>query len=180
MLPVLSRARRRSPTPTGARARTLLGAGLLAVAGCATATLPYTPEQQPAGARLSAAYQVLGDRVRIQVDTGGPPLEEVEIVRADGSALRPIAVETVPVGAGSPPVGVGVGVGGGHWGGGVGVGTGVSIGFPIGGRGPDVNTFAYFAADAAGPPPWRVRVKAAGVAPTLILVGGSPGDGASR
>lgn len=180
MRPVLKMSGAPDPAARRTVARALLGAGLLAVAGCATAALPYTPEQQPAGARLSAAYQVLGDRVRIQVDTGGPPLEEVEIVRADGSALRPIALETVPVGSGSPPVGVGVGVGGGHWGGGVGVGTGVSVGFPIGGRAPDVNTFAYFAADAAGPPPWRVRVKAAGVAPALILVGGSPGEGAAR
>ena len=120
MLPVLKMIGAPDTAARRTVARALLGVGLLAVAGCATARLPYTPEQQPAGARLSAAYQVLGDRVRIQVDTGGPPLEEVEIVRADGSALRPIALETVPVGSGSPPVGVGVGVGGGHWGGGVG------------------------------------------------------------
>ena len=38
---------------------TLIVATALLAAGCATATLPYTPEEQPRGARVSAAYQVL-------------------------------------------------------------------------------------------------------------------------
>lgn len=150
----------------------LVAAALLIGAGCATATLPYTPEQQPPGARVSAAYQLLGDRLRVELDTGGRGVEEVAIIRPDGSPLRPLAIETMPVGPGSPPVGVGVGVGGSRWGGrGVGVGTGVSVGFPIGGGRPDVNTFAYFPLDEAGPAPWRVRVKLAGIEPTTILVG---------
>jgi hypothetical protein len=150
----------------------LIAAACLALAGCATATLPYTPEQQPPGARVSAAYQLLGDRLRIELDTNGRGVEEVEIVRADGSAVRPLAIEQIPVGPGSPPVGVGVGVGGTRWGGrGVGVGTGVSIGFPVGGGRPDLNTFAYFPLDEAGPAPWQVRVKLAGIEPTLIVVG---------
>ena len=33
-------------------------------------------------------------------------------------------------------------------------------------------TFASFPLDQVGPPPWRVHVKLAGVAPTTILVGG--------
>lgn len=153
----------------------LATAPLLVVAGCATATLPYTPAEQPPGARISAAYQMLGDRLRVEVDTDGRGLEEVAIIRPDGSALRPIALETVPVGSGSPPVGVGVGVGGTRWGGGgVGIGTGVSVGIPIGGGRPDVHTFAYFPLDEAGPGPWRLRVKLAGIEPTTILLGASP------
>jgi hypothetical protein len=153
----------------------LIGATLLAVAGCATATLPYTPEQPPPGVRVSAAYQLLGDRLRVELDSDGRAVEEVTIVRPDGSPLRPLAIETMPVGPGSPPVGVGVGVGGTRWGGrGVGVGTGVSVGIPIGGGRPDTNTFAYFPIDEAGPAPWRVRVKLAGIEPTTILVGAAP------
>jgi len=153
-----------------------VAAALLALAGCATATLPYTPEQQPKGARISAAYQVLGDRLRVELDTGGRSVEEVEITRPDGAPLRPLAIETMPVGSGSSPVGVGVGVGGGRWGGrgGVGVGTGVSIGIPVGGGRPDTSTFAYFPLDEAGPPPWRLRVKLAGIEPTVIVVGAPP------
>ena len=153
----------------------LVAMPLLAVAGCASATLPYTPAEQPRGARVSAAYQVLGDRLRVELDTDGRGLEEVAIIRLDGSPLRPLAIETMPVGPGSPPVGVGVGVGGTRWGGGgVGIGTGVSIGIPIGGGRPDVNTFAYFPIDEAGPRPWQLRVKLAGIEPTTILLGATP------
>ena len=153
-----------------------IATALVALTGCATATLPYTPEQQPKGARVSAAYQVLGDRLRVELDTGGRGVEEVEIVRPDGAPLRPLAIETMPVGPGPSPVGVGVGVGGGRWGGrgGVGVGTGVSIGIPVGGGPPDTNTFAYFRIDEAGPAPWRLRVKLAGIEPTVIVVGAAP------
>lgn len=148
---------------------------LLVVVGCATATLPYTPAEQPEGARVSAAYQVLGDRLRVELDSDGRGVEEMAIIRLDGSVLRPLAIETVPVGPGRPPVGVGVGVGGTRWGGGgVGIGTGVSVGIPIGGGRPDVNTFAYFPLDEAGPRPWPLRVKLAGIEPTTILLGASP------
>ena len=159
------------------RALPVVAAALATLTGCASATLPYTPEPQPPGARISAAYQVLGDRLRIEVDTDGRGLEEVAIIRADGSPLRPLAIETAPVGGASPSVGVGVGVGGGRWGGrgGVGVGTGVSVGIPVGGGRPDTNTFAYFPVDEAGAPPWRVRVKLAGIEPAVILVGTAPG-----
>ena len=163
------------------RALPVVATALAALTGCASATLPYTPEPQPPGARISAAYQVLGDRLRIEVDTDGRALEEVAIVRTDSSQLRPLAIETAPVGGASPSVGVGVGVGGGSWGGhgGLGVGTGVSVGIPVGGGRPDINTFAYFPVDEAGTPPWRVRVKLAGIEPAIIMVGASPA-GTSR
>lgn len=156
--------------------RALLAATLLLVAaGCATATLPYTPAEQPPGGRVSAAYQVLGDRLRVELATDGRGVEEVAIIRPDGSALRPLAMETAAVGSGRPPVGVGVGVGGTRWGGGgIGIGTGVSIGIPIGGGPPDLNTFAYFPLDEAGPRPWPLRVKLAGIEPATILLGATP------
>jgi hypothetical protein len=149
---------------------------LALLAGCASATLPYQPVQQPEGARISAAYQVIGDRLRVEIDTDGRRLEEARILRVDGTEVRPDAIDNAPVGPSGSPVGVGIGIGGGSFGtrGGVGVGTGVSVGIPVGGGPPSVQgtTFAWFSLAQAGPAPWRVYVKAAGVAPTVILVGG--------
>ncbi len=153
-----------------------LVAWLVALGGCASASLPYQPDPQPAGARISAAYQLAGDRVRIEIDTDGRRLEEAKILRTDGVEVRALAIDNPPAVSFGPPVGVGIGVGGGSFGGrgGIGVGTGVSVGIPVGGGSPPVegHTFAWFALDQAGPAPWRVSVRVAGVAPVVILVGG--------
>jgi hypothetical protein len=156
--------------------RPLLGVvALLVLAGCARATLPYRPDPQPSGARVSAAYQLVGDRLRIEIDTGGKLLEQVWVVKPDGTPVAPETVETPPVVAG-PPSSVGVGVGGGTWGARGGVGSGLSIGFPIGGGASraEGHTVAWFPGAPAGPPPWRLYVKLAGIAPTTFLVGGPP------
>ena len=154
---------------------TLLGA-LLALAGCATASLPYQPDPQPAGARISAAYQLVDDRLRIEIDTDGRRLEEIRILTAGGTEVRALAIDNPPVVSSGSPVGVGIGVGGGSFGGrgGIGVGTGVSVGVPVGGGSTaiDGHTFAWFALDQAGPAPWRVYMKLAGLPPTVIMVGG--------
>ncbi len=149
---------------------------LLALTGCATATLPYTPAQQPSGARISAAYQVVGDRLRIEIDSAGRRLEEAAIVRASGGALRAQAIDAPVPTPGGSPVGIGIGIGGGSFStrGGVGVGTGLSVGVPVGGASGAVegNSFAWFPLAEAGPAPWRLYVKLAGLEPTFILVGG--------
>jgi hypothetical protein len=148
---------------------------LLLVAGCTHASLPYAPDQQPPGGRVSAAYQVIGDRLRIELDTGGRRVEEVKILKADGSELRALAIDAGPPVSTGSPLGVGFGIGGGTFGssGGVGVGTGVSVGVPVGGGSTvEGNTFASFPLDQAGPAPWRTYVKMAGVPPTVIVVGG--------
>ena len=154
---------------------TLPGA-LLALAGCASASLPYQPDPQPAGARISAAYQLVGDRLRIEIDTDGRRLEEIRILTAGGTAVQALAIDNPPVVSSGSPVGVGIGVGGGSFGGrgGIGVGTGVSVGVPVGGGSTaiDGHTFAWFALDQAGPAPWRVYMKLAGLPPTVIMVGG--------
>lgn len=150
---------------------------LITLAGCASASLPYQPDPQPAGARISAGYQLAGDRLRIEVDTEGRRLEEAKILTATGAEIPAMAIDNPPtvVSPGSP-VGVGIGVGGGSFGGrsGVGVGTGLSVGIPVGGSSTSVegNTFAWFPLAQAGPAPWRVYVKLAGLSPTVILVGG--------
>ena len=155
--------------------RWLVAATLLSLTGCAATTLPYTPAQQPSGARVSAGYQLVADRLRMEIDTGGRRVEEAKILKADGAELRALAIDTAPVTTGSP-VGLGIGIGGGSFGsrGGVGVGTGMSVGVPVGGSGSDIqgNTFAWFPLAEAGPAPWRLYVKLAGIAPTVILVGG--------
>lgn len=151
-------------------------AALLTLAGCARSTLPYQPDPQPGGARISAAYQVVADRLRIEIDTDGRRLEEIRIITAAGAEVRALAIDNPPVVSSGSPVGVGVGVGGGSFGGrgGIGVGTGVSVGIPVGGGSAAIegHTFAWFALDQAGPAPWRVYVKLAGLPPTVILVGG--------
>ena len=153
----------------------LVGA-LLVLAGCASASLPYQPEPQPAGARISAGYQLVADRLRIEIDTDGRPLEEVRILTAEGAEVRAVAIDNPPVVASGSPVGVGIGVGGGTYtgGSGVGVGSGLSIGFPIGGGSTTTggHTIAWFVLDQAGPAPWRVYLKVAGLPPTVIRVGG--------
>ena len=156
--------------------RWLVAAMVLSLTGCATTTLPYTPAQQPSGARVSAAYQLLLDRLRIELDTGGRRVEEAKILKANGAELRALAIDTAPPVTTGSPVGLGIGIGGGSFGsrGGVGVGTGVSVGVPVGGSGSDIqgNTFAWFPLAEAGPAPWRLYVKLAGIEPTVILVGG--------
>jgi hypothetical protein len=156
--------------------RWLVAAMVLSLTGCAATTLPYTPAQQPSGARVSAAYQLLADRLRIEIDTDGRRVEEAKILKANGAELRALAIDTAPPVTTGSPVGLGVGIGGGSFGsrGGVGVGTGVSVGVPVGGSGSDIqgNTFAWFPLAEAGPAPWRLYVKLAGIEPTVILVGG--------
>lgn len=153
----------------------LLSAFVLALLGCATATLPYKPEVQPKGATISAGYQILADRLRVEIDTDHRRLEDIWIVKSDGTAVRAQTIENAPTVVGPPPS-VSVGVGGGSWGGrsGIGVGTGVGVGIPVG-SGPariEGPTFASFPLDQVGPPPWRVFLKVAGVESTSILVGG--------
>jgi hypothetical protein len=154
----------------------LLAAMLLSLLGCTATSLPYTPAQQPAGARVSVAYQRLADRLRIEIDTDGRRVEEAKILKANGEELRALAIDTAPPITTGSPLGVGFGIGGGSFGsrGGVGVGTGVSVGVPVGGSGSDIpgNTFAWFPLAEAGPAPWKLYVKLAGIEPTVILVGG--------
>jgi hypothetical protein len=147
---------------------------LSGLAGCAGATLPYTPVEQPSGARLSAAYQVIGDRLRIEIDTNGRRLEDAQILHPDGRELRPQTIEYRPGSGTGYPMSFGVGVGGGSWGShsGVGVGTGVNVGIPAGASRTDGNTLIYFPLDQAGGAPWRLRVKVEGIGPAEILVGG--------
>jgi hypothetical protein len=154
----------------------VIAIALLTLAGCASSSLPYTPEVQPAGARVSAGYQVTGDRVRVELNTDKKRLEEAVVIRADGTVVRAVTIENPPVVPSGSAVGFGLGVGGGSFGGGsgVGVGSGVSVGLPVGGGSSSVegNTFVSFPLDQAGPAPWRVSVKLTGVNPFIINVGG--------
>jgi len=148
---------------------------LVLLAGCSQATLPYKPEEQPKGAKVSAAYQMLADRLKIEIDTDHRRLEDIFIVRADGTAVRAQTIENAPIVTGPGPT-VGIGIGGASIGRGGGIGTGVGVGVPVG-DGPsriEGHTFATFPLDQAGPPPWRLHLKLAGIAPTTILIGGAP------
>jgi hypothetical protein len=153
--------------------RSLVVAALVILGGCAHATLPYQPEQQPQGARVSAAYQIVGDRLRIEIDTDRQRLEQAWIMKPDGTSLAPDTIENAPVVA-NPPPSVGVGVGSGTWGGRGGIGTGLSVGIPVGAGSSSIagNTIVWFPLASAGPAPWRVYVKLAGIAPTTIPIGG--------
>jgi len=146
---------------------------LVLLAGCSRAMLPYKPEPQPDGAKISAGYQLLADRLRIEIDTDHRRLEDVWILRSDGTAVRAQSIENAPVVTGPGPT-IGVGIGGASIGRGGAIGTGVGVGVPVG-EGPsriEGSTFATFPLDQVGPPPWRLHVKLAGLAPTTILVGG--------
>ena len=149
-----------------------LTAVVLLLLGCASTSLPYKPDVQPKGATISAGYQLLADRLRVEIDTDHRRLEDIWIAKPDGTAVRPLTIDNAPTVVGPPPS-VSVGVGGGSWGGGGAYGTGVGLGFPVGGGTPRIEgpTFASFPLDQVGPPPWRVHIKVSGVAPTTILVG---------
>jgi hypothetical protein len=139
--------------------------------------LPYKPEVQPPGATVSAAYTIVADRLRVEIDSGGRRLERAQIVKPDGSVLEAQTIEYTPApySAGSP-VGLSFGIGGfsGGGGGGVGTGVGVSTGGVVGGGGSGeiASSIASFPLAQAGPAPWRVRVTLQGIPPADILVGG--------
>jgi hypothetical protein len=158
------------------RVRVLIALGLLAVVGCARPTLPYRPDPQPSGARVSAAYQVLGDRIRIDIDTDGRRLEQAWIIKPDGSTVAAEAIDLPTFVSGSPSS-LSIGLGGiTSIGSGGAVGSGASVGVPVGGGAPRAAgpTAAWFPLGAAGAMPWRLYVKLAGVEPVTFFVGGPP------
>jgi len=150
-------------------------------AACSPASsgLPYKPEVQPAGATISAAFTVVADRLRVEIDSGGRRLERAQIVMSDGSVLEAQTIEyTVAPYSGGSPVGLSFGIGGFSGGGGsaVGTGVGVSTGGIVGGGGSGAigSSIASFPLAQAGPSPWRVRVTLQGTEPAEVLVGGPP------
>jgi hypothetical protein len=173
------------------RASMLAAILTIAVAGCSSSTpapvptssnLPYKPETPVAGAPISAAYTIVSDRLRVEIDTGGRRLERAQIVKADGSFVDAQTIEYTASGGGGSwgsPVGISIGVGSfGRTGGGgaVGTGVGVSTGGVVGGSGAPpagANSIAAFPLEQAGPRPWRVRVKIEGIEPADIVVGSS-------
>ena len=154
-----------------ARVAALLLAVTLGACASTSSSLPYQPAVQPAGATVSAAYTIVADRLRVEIDGGGRRLERAQIVRPDGSVLEAQTIEyTAPRGGGSP-IGIGFGIGSfGGLGGGVSTGVGVSTGTTVGGGG-SATAIASFPLAQAGPRPWRVRVKLEGVEPADILMG---------
>jgi hypothetical protein len=158
------------------RVPVLITLGLLAVVGCARPTLPYRPDVQPSGARVSAAYQVQGERIRIEIDTDGRRLEQAWIIKPDGSRIAAEAIDLPPLVSGSSSA-FSFGLGGiTSVGSGGAVGTGASVDLPVGGGAPRPAgpTGAWFPLEAAGAMPWRLYVKLAGVEPVSFFVGGPP------
>ena len=159
--------------------RAAIGAMLLAMtlgAACSSSTpysgLPYRPEVPVTGAAISAAYTIVGDRLRVEIDTGGRRLERVQIAKPDGPILEAQTIEySAPSGSVGSPLSIGIGIG--RFGGGVGTGVGVSTGGVVGGggSGAGANTIASFPLDQAGQRPWRVRIKLEGLDPADIVVG---------
>jgi len=165
--------------------KTAFRATLLAVTslvgGCSSSYsgLPYKPETQPSGFPISAAYTVVGDRLRVEIDTGSRRLDRAQIVKADDALLEAQTIEyTAPSGGMGSPIGIGIGIGtfGGR--GGVSTGVGVSTGGVVGGGGggAGATTIALFPLDQAGPRPWRVRFKLEGQGPIDIVVGEPEGN----
>jgi hypothetical protein len=147
-------------------------------AACSSSTpysgLPYKPETPVTGANISAAYTIVTDRLRVEIDTGGHRLERAQIVKPDSSVLEAQTIEySAPSGAAGSPVSIGIGIGRYGGMGGVSTGVGVSTGGVVGGSGSSAgaNTIASFPLDQAGPRPWRVRVKLEGMEAVDIVVG---------
>ena len=169
------------------RASMLAAILMIAVAGCSSSTpapaptssnLPYKPEVPVAGPPISAAYTIVNNWLRVEIDTGGRRLERAQIVKADGAFVDAQTIEyTASSGGGSwgSPVGISIGVGSlGRMGGGTATGVGVSTGGVVGGSGAPpagANSIAAFPLEQAGSRPWRVRVKIEGIEPADIVVG---------
>jgi hypothetical protein len=146
----------------------------MALAGCA-GPLPYRPERQPFGATISADVRVTEGRLRVEIDAEGYRVERAVLVREGEAEVLPEALvpatASVPGGPGGPgglSIGLGLGTAGWGSGGSYAIGTGVGIG--LGGPYPGATTLAVFRLEAAGPPPWRLRVKVVGVQPVDILL----------
>jgi hypothetical protein len=162
-----------------ARIASLMLAAGIGGAACAPASsgLPYRPVVQPPGATISAAYTIVADRLRVEIESGGRRLERAQIVKPDGSVLDAQTIEYTPAAySGGSPVGLSFGIGGFSGGGGsaVGTGVGVSTGGIVGGGGAGEigSSIASFPLAEAGSSPWRVRVTLQGIAPADVLVGG--------
>jgi hypothetical protein len=152
-------------------------AGLLAACSSTTSDLPYKPAVQPPGATVSAAYTIVSDRLRVEIDGRGRRVERAQLVKPDGSVLEAQTIEYTPAASGGgSPVSIGLGIGSFGGGGGVGVGTGVGVstGGVVGGGGSSEvgSSIASFPLAQAGPSPWLIRVKLQGTDPADILVGG--------
>lgn len=162
---------------------TILLAATLAACSSVSPDLPYRPAVQPAGATVSAAYTIVGDRLRVEIAGGGRRLERAQIVSPDGAVLEAQTIEYTPAASsgGGSPISIGFGIGGfsgGGHGSGVATGVGVSTGGIVGGGGGSSevgSSIASFPLAQAGPPPWRVRVKLVGVEPADVLVGEAAG-----
>jgi hypothetical protein len=151
-------------------------AGVLAACSSSSADLPYKPAVQPPGATVSAAYTIVGDRLRVEIVGRGRRVERAQIVKSDGAVLEAQTIEYTPAASGGgSPVSIGFGIGSfGSVGGGVSTGVGVSTGGVVGGGGSSSeveSSIASFPLAQAGPSPWRVRVKLQGTDPVDILVG---------
>ncbi len=146
---------------------------VVGLAACSHATLPYKPDPQPPGVTLSAAYTVVGDRLRIEIDTSGHRLEQAWIIKPDGASVAAQSVDMPPVETTPGPT-ISFGVGSASYGRGIGVGSGVGVGLPVGSGSTRVagNTVVWFSLASAGAAPWRLYVKVAGAEPATFSVGG--------
>ena len=150
------------------RARLARFAVAVALLGCAPATLRYTPEWPP-GVPISADYRVVGERLRVEIDSEGYRVEDARILRADGTTVTAEALappESRPVGG----ISLGLGIGGGGSVGAVGIGGGLGMGLPVGGSRAAGRTLAVFPLAEVGPAPWRLRVKVVGLDPVVIAL----------
>jgi len=152
------------------RSRFLVAALVIALGGCASASLPYKPESPPSGAAISADYTLLADRLRVEIDTSGYRLLYFQHTTTTEKTVRPQTIEQPPLYSGGGS-GIGIGVGGSSGGGGVGVGTGIGVSIPMGsGTRVQGNTVLYFALDQIGQAPWRLSVKVAQTNPAVIVL----------
>ena len=68
-------------------------AGALAACSSSSSGLPYKPEVQPPGATVSAAYTIVSDRLRVEIDGRGRRVERAQVVKPDGSVLEAQTIE---------------------------------------------------------------------------------------
>jgi len=119
--------------------------------GCNEYGYRYEPHPQVMYSPIHADYREQGDKVDILVDTDGLRLENIDVMNADGTRVKPMGIDYPAFSSELMR------------------GTEDEIYGPDLAQGP---TVAHFDKSAIGPGPWNVQVNILDVPPETIEVGG--------
>ncbi len=136
----------------------------LVLGACASSGLDYKPSDD--ASPVSAIHHLTSDRFYVEIASQGYRVEDVTLVLANGTEMKPETIHHPAPARQSVRPSVGVGVSGGVVGRNAPVGGGVGI--STGGTGQYGNTVVVFPRSRVGDGPWTAREKLLGFAPADI------------